>query len=138
MMLQIKKLHPNAFIPTRENYSVGYDLYCMRDQMLPGLAVSRVKLGIATAFPPTHVAHIVDRSSMGLKGVHVFGGIIDPDYRGEWIILLYNSRNFSQKIEEGSRIAQAIIHRVAFLLIGETDELEETTRGADGFGSTGI
>lgn len=136
-MFQIKKLCSDAIIPTREFNSVGFDLYSFEERFLPPLSVTKINLGFAAAFPVGYVGSIRDRSSMGVKGIHVFGGIIDPDYRGEWAVLLYNSKNIVQNITAGDRIAQVLFHPSLLWLIDERDKLEETRRGADGFGSTG-
>jgi len=136
MMLQVKKLG-TVTTPTRAHNSAGYDLYVPEDISLPPLSVTKIPLGFATAFPLGNVGHICDRSSFGSKGIHVFGGIIDADYRGEWGVLLYNSKNFTQDIVKGDRIAQVLFHPVLGWLIDEVEELTETERGIHGFGSTG-
>lgn len=137
MMFQIKKLNQNAVVPTRANNSAGYDLYAIEDESLPPLSVTKIYLGFAAAFPPGYAGSIRDRSSMGQKGIHVFGGVIDTDYRGEWAVLLYNSKMVTQEIMKGDRIAQVLFHPSLLFIVNEVDKLEETNRGPDGFGSTG-
>ena len=136
MMLQIKKLL-DTVTPTRAHNSAGYDLYAPEDISLPPHVVTKIPLGFATAFPLGNVGHICDRSSLGSKGIHVFGGIIDADYRGEWAVLLYNGQSFTQEIVKGDRVAQVLFHSVLGWLIEVVEELTETERGVHGFGSTG-
>lgn len=135
-MLKIKKLHPNAKLPTRTYSSAGYDLYACEDVSLPPGKVTPVKLGIATEFPPKMAALIWDRSSMGKNGLHVFGGVIDEDYRGEWAVLLFNSTKAKYEIAAGDRVAQFILQEVQHFQVREM-ELLPTERGEGAFGSTG-
>ena len=137
MMFQIKKLNSDAVVPTRAHNSAGYDLYSIEDISLLPLSITKIHLGFAAAFPPGYVGSIRDRSSMGKKGIHVFGGVIDSDYRGEWMVLLYNSKMVTQEIIKGNRIAQVLFHPALLFIVDEVNKLEETNRGPDGFGSTG-
>lgn len=137
MILQVKKLQSNITTPTRFHNSAGYDLYSPVDISLPPFSITKIHLGFATAFPPGYVGHICDRSSMGKKGIHIFGGIIDSDYRGEWAVLLYNSQNKTQDIIKNDRIAQVLFYSILGWPVEEVDELEITNRGTNGFGSTG-
>ena len=65
-------------------------------------------------------------------------GIIDSDYRGEWVIALHNDSNQPQLISPGDRIAQAVFNKVEYVELEKVDELDETERGEGGFGHTGV
>ena len=90
-MIKVKQLHPFAKLPTRSFHSAGYDLYASETTDCPPGKVTKVPTGIATEIPPAYAGLVWDRSGMGKKGLTVFGGVIDEDYRGEWFVMLYNS-----------------------------------------------
>jgi dUTP pyrophosphatase len=107
------------------------------------LPLQRVLLptGIKVAIPIGYELQIRPRSGMTLKkGLTVLNtpGTIDAGYRGEIGIIVYNSNpDQTIKVEQGERIAQAVLKKVEEIEWIETEELEETTRSAGGFGSTG-
>lgn len=136
-MIYVKKLHPNAQLPTRSHNSAGYDLYACQDTVLPAGSTVIVPTGITVEFRPGFAALIWDRSGMGAKGIHRFAGVIDADYRGPWGVVLYNSTNKPFEIKAGDRIAQVLFQEVKCLPVKEVSELSDTSRGAGGFGSTG-
>lgn len=136
-MIKVKRLHPAAKLPTRSYNSAGYDLYASETtECLPG-RVTPVPTGIATEIPPSYVGLVWDRSGMGKKGLTVFGGVIDEDYRGEWFVMLYNSTDQTYTVNAGDRVAQFLVQLVRQDAIVEVEMLTETERGANGFSSTG-
>lgn len=101
-----------------------------------------VGLGIKTEFAKGHVALLYARSGLANKK-HLAPankvGVVDADYRGEWMIALHNHSNEPQVIEDGERIAQVVFQEVdtpQFVEVSE-EELTATERGEGGFGSTG-
>ncbi len=74
---------------------------------------------------------------MGKKGLTVFGGVIDEDYRGEWFVMLYNSTDQTYTVNVGDRVAQFLVQLVRQDVIAEVDALSGTERGENGFSSTG-
>jgi len=135
--LKVKLLYDGAKCPTRSFKAAGYDLYAPKDISCPPQQITKVPIGIATAIPPHHSALFWDRSGMGAKGIHVFGGVVDEDYRGEWCVLLYNSRLDSYEIKAGDRVAQFLIQAVEDFPVVEVDTLDDTERGEGAFSSTG-
>ena len=131
--------------------SAGMDLRACIDAplTLPGQAVlsdraetCRVKVptGLAVAIPEGHVGLIFARSGLAAKfGVAPANcvGVIDSDYRGEVIVALSNSGGEDYVIQPGERIAQMVIVPILQANITVTDDLDDTARGAGGFGSTG-
>jgi dUTP pyrophosphatase len=106
----------------------------------PGRFVS-VPTGIALALPAGHEGQVRPRSGLAARhGVTVLNapGTIDADYRGEVQVLLVNLGTEAFAVTRGMRIAQLVIAAVAHARLVETDRLDETTRGAQGFGSTGL
>jgi dUTP pyrophosphatase len=136
-MIHVKRLVPHARLPERQHNSAGYDLYASEDITIPPGQVGVVSLGIASAFPDFYVALVWDRSGMGKKGLTVFGGVIDSDYRGEWKVLLYNSTGSPFDVHRGDRIAQVLFQPVQHFPVVEVEELTNTSRGTGGLGSTG-
>jgi len=144
--LKVKKLCEDAIIPTRSNQTdAGWDLYSTeRVGMMPMRPVL-VSTGIALAIPEGYVGLIWPRSGLAVKrGVDVYAGVIDSGYRGEIKVCLYtNSVDPSWgcpkafDIEKGDRIAQIIFQKVEPFKLIETQELDDTDRGAGGFGSSG-
>ncbi len=135
--IKVKLLHPQAKLPTRSYKAAAYDLYaCFGLVLAPGVVTS-VKTRIATELPPGYAALIWDRSGMGKKGITVFGGVIDEDYRGEWQVMLFNSNAFEIEIQPGDRIAQFVLQEVKQIPVVQVDELADTERGEKGFASTG-
>lgn len=135
--IKVRFLHHDAKLPTRSYKAAAYDLYaCSHYWLEPGVVTS-VDLGIATELPPGHAALIWDRSGMGKKGITVFGGVIDEDYRGEWKVMLFNSRNSHYEIQAGDRIAQFVLQEVKQIPVVQAEELSYTDRGEQGFSSTG-
>ena len=141
--MRIKKLRPNAIIPTYGSASAaGADLYaCLEADAVigPGKTVF-IPTGIAMAVPEGYAGLIYARSSMGAKrGLAPANkvGVIDSDYRGEVMVALHNHGTESQTVCHGERIAQLLVTAVLAPAFEEAEELDETVRGAGGFGSTG-
>ena len=139
----IKKLRKNAILPTKgSDAAAGYDAYACLDEdviIMPGENI-KIGTGIAVEFPDDCWMGIYARSGLaakrGLRPANCVG-VIDPDYRGEIIVALYNDSNETQTISHGDRIAQLIITKKEDWNIVETNILKETYRDAGGFGSTG-
>lgn len=137
--MKVKKLVEKAIIPTKEHDTdLGYDLYCLDDNVsfYPGKQY-KFSTGIAVQFPIGYGGLVKDRSSMAVKGLHVLGGVIDGDYRGEIKIMLVNLSEHVYKVNYGDRIAQLVLIPIINCDVFEVDELDETVRGKKGFGSSG-
>ena len=141
----VKRLPHNADLPLPEYESVaasGMDLPAAIESDLiikPGER-QLVPTGLAIALPEGYEAQIRPRSGLALKnGVTILNtpGTIDSDYRGEVKVILVNFSNCNFIIQRGMRIAQMVIAPVLQVSLMDVDVLPETTRGEDGFGSTG-
>ncbi len=140
MNIQVKKLHPEAKVPSFAHPGdAGMDLYSVAELILkPGERVS-VSTGIAMALPEGYVALVWDKSGVSHKfGVKVLGGVIDSGYRGEYLVGLVNLSQESFEIKVGQKIAQLLIQKVEHPEVEEVAELDETSRGDGRFGSTGV
>lgn len=107
---------------------------------LPPGAITLIPTGLAMALPPQHEGQVRPRSGLAAKhGVTVLNapGTIDEDYRGEVKVILINHGPLPFVVEHGMRIAQLVVARVASVEVQVVASLNETARGAGGFGSTG-
>jgi len=138
-MLKVKRLNQYAELPVKQHNSAGYDLVTAAGHHIPASERRLIKLGIAIEFPPNYVGRICDRSGMALKqGLHVLAGVIDADYRGEVGVVLLNTSKEDILIKGPARIAQILFYEVADFPVIEVDELNDTSRGQGGWGSTGL
>ncbi|MCR5542800.1 MAG: dUTP diphosphatase [Eubacterium sp.] len=141
--INIKKLNPNAIIPTYgSEYAAGADLYaCIPEAITiqPG-ETHLVPTGISMEIPVGFAGLIYARSGLATKkGLAPANkvGVVDSDYRGEVMVSLHNHSKVDQTIEPGERIAQMVIAPFLQGIFNEVDELSDTLRGEGGFGSTG-
>ena len=141
--LRFKKLRPGAVIPTRGSaLSAGYDLYaCLEESVTiaPG-ETKGIGTGLSMALPEGWFAGIFARSGLAVKqGLRPANcvGVCDADYRGEYIVPLFNDSAVPRVIEPGERVAQLILLPCRTLRFEEAGELSETGRGSGGFGSMG-
>ena len=148
MELKIKALSPKigTEIPAPFYASAGaaaMDLHACVDEAVTIPAGGRkvIPTGIAIALPSAdYVALVFARSGLGIKhGIAPANcvGVIDSDYRGEIMVGLHNAGNTDYTIQPADRIAQLMITPVVQATITMVDELDDTARGAGGFGSTG-
>jgi dUTP pyrophosphatase len=145
--VKVKKLHPDAKLPVyASDLAAGADLYSYLPphveylELKPGTQVI-VDTGLAFSIPPGYEMQIRGRSGLAVKyAISITHGIgtIDADYRGEVKVFLYNHGTETIRIGHHERIAQAIFNEVPVAEFIEVDELDETDRGTNGFGSTGI
>lgn len=144
MQIKIKKLNPNAKTPTRgSKQAAGYDIYaCLETETaaIPAHCTVKVPTGISMAIPEGYFGAIFARSGLaskqGLRPANCVG-VIDSDYRGEFIVMLHNDTDEQKTIENGDRIGQLVILPYMSVEFEETDSLDETERGTGGFGSSG-
>ena len=141
--VKIKKLKENAILPTYGTpYSAGADLYACMDEpvtIAPGETVL-VKTGLAMAIPEGYAGLIYARSGLATKkGLAPANkvGVVDADYRGEVMVPLHNHSRVAVTVEHGERIAQMVITPFLTAEFLEAEELDDTLRGENGFGSTG-
>ena len=141
--VRIKKLDENAIIPKYgTDYAAGCDIYALVDDketIKPG-ETKLIKTGIAMEVPTGYAALIYARSGLASKkGLAPANkvGVVDSDYRGEIMVALHNHSNEVREIENGERIAQIVIAPYIKAIFEEVDNLDETKRGDNGFGSTG-
>ena len=144
MNIRVKKLNENATLPTYgSEYAAGADLYACMDEAItinPGETVM-VHTGLAMEIPAGYAGLIYPRSGMASKrGLAPANkvGVVDPDYRGEFMVALHNHSLTAQTVEPNERIAQLVITPFLTANFEVTEELSDTVRGEGGFGSTGF
>ena len=141
--VKIKRLDDNAVIPTYgSEFSAGADLYYAGNEPLTIEAGKTVLVhtGVAMEIPQGLVGLVFARSGLATKRSLApanKGGVIDSDYRGEIMVALHNHSDLPQTIDAGERIAQLVLVPYVAAAFEEVSELEDTARGAGGFGSTG-
>lgn len=139
MQIKIKKLHPDAKIPSyAHSGDAGFDLFAAEEHTInPGERVW-IKTGLALEIPDGYVGLTWDKSSMAFKyGLKSMGGVIDSGYRGEIQVCLYNVSKESYTISQGDKVAQMLIQKVEQAQFIEVDQLSDSSRGEGAFGSTG-
>lgn len=143
MKVAIKKLHPDAVLPTYgSEFSAGADLYALLEGELvfqPG-ETKLVKTGLAMEIPEGYAGLIYARSGLASKrGLAPANkvGVVDSDYRGEVMVALHNHSTIEQRIAPKERIAQLVIAPFLKAEFSVCEELSDTARGEGGFGSTG-
>lgn len=141
--IKIKKLKDYAKIPARgSEYAAGYDLYaCIEKQVkIKSGEVAKIGTGVAMELPVGYFGAIFARSGLatkqGLRPANAVG-VCDCDYRGEYVVALYNDSAQTQVIHNGDKIAQLVLLPYEDIDFVECEELSDTVRGSGGFGSTG-
>ena len=141
--IRVKRLKPNAILPTYgSERAAGADLYACLDQevtIAPG-QTAFIPTGLAMEIPEGCAGLIYARSGIACKRDLAPAnkvGVIDSDYRGEFMVALHNHGQNMQTVAPGERIAQLVITPVLTPAYEETEELSDTQRAAGGFGSTG-
>lgn len=143
MKINVKKLKPTAILPTYgSSEAAGADLYACLDEeitILPG-ATAWIPTGIAMEVPRGCAGLVYARSGMACKrGLAPANkvGVIDSDYRGQIVVVLYNHGSEPQTVSHGERIAQMVITPIVTYPYVEVEDLTDSERGSGGFGSTG-
>lgn len=144
MKIQIKKLRPDAVTPTAGSaFSAGYDLYACMDEPIevPPHETVMIHLGFSAAIPEGFFGAIFPRSGLASRqGLRLSNcvGVCDCDYRGEYMVPLYNDSGTPRVVSPGDRVAQMVVLPCQAAEFVDVDTLPDTERGAGGFGSTGI
>lgn len=141
--IPVKRLKPNAIVPTYGSAeAAGADLYACLDEpvtIAPG-QTAFIPTGIAMEIPAGYAGLAYARSGLACKQDLAPAnkvGVIDSDYRGEFMIALHNHGSAVRTVSHGDRIAQLVITPVYTPGFREVEELSDTSRGSGGFGSTG-
>lgn len=138
-MLRVKRLTKTAKLPVRQHKGdAGYDLSADEDIIIPCGEWKLISTGIAFTVPSGTYGRIAPRSGFSYKrGTMIGAGVIDEGYTGHVKVLVFNLSNKEIVVEEGDRIAQLILEKIATPDVVEVSDLEETKRADGGFGSSG-
>lgn len=139
--VKVKILNPDAIIPKYQTEeAAGFDLHSVEEKTVKAGEREVIKTGLAVALPKGYELQVRPRSGLALKnGITVLNtpGTVDSDYRGELMVILFNTSKEDFAVKKGERIAQAIIKEILQADFAVVEELDSTERGAGGFGSTG-
>lgn len=142
MTLGFKRIHPDATLPAYAHASdAGMDVRSVEDLTIPAGRRALVHTGLVMELPLGYEAQVRPRSGLALKhGITVLNtpGTIDAGYRGEVGVILANFGEADFAVKKGDKIAQIVIAPVTQPEIVEVADVNETDRGAGGFGSTGV
>ena len=134
------KTHPDAKLPEQpHNSDTGYDLYSVVEVTVPARGAAVIPVGLTLGYlTPGCWFRIEPRSGLGFKhNLQPHLGIIDNGYRGDLGVKLYNFSDASVTLPKGSKIAQIVLYLHFTAKVTETNKIDNTERGKDGFGSTG-
>jgi dUTP pyrophosphatase len=142
VILRFRRLSEAARPPASAHEGdAGYDLYAAESATIAAGERASVGTGIAVAIPLGHAGLVVPRSGLAARhGISVVNGpgLIDSGYRGEVRVLLLNTdREEPFAVQSGDRIAQLVLVKVEAPRLEEVRDLDQTPRGAGGFGSSG-
>ena len=140
--VKIQKINEDAIIPKyAHDGDSGMDLYSIKEYVLKPGERALVQTGLKIAIPKGYEAQIRPKSGLALKsGVTVLNtpGTVDAPYRGELGIIVINHSNEEYKIEKNKKVAQLVFQKVEHATLEEVVNLDDTSRGEGGFGSTGL
>lgn len=140
--IRFKKLDENAKTPVRKHADdAGADLASIEDIILKAGERRLVHTGIAVELPYGSLGYVVPRSGLAAKhGITIVNapGLVDSGYRGELMVCLLNTSDEDFPIHVGDRIAQFVVQEHLLTVFEEADELNESSRGVGGWGSTGV
>ena len=138
MELKVKKVQIDAKLPQYGHTGdAGLDLFSSIDFVLEKGQVEAIPSGVKVAIPDGYVGLIWDKSGVSLKGVHRLAGVIDSGYRGEVKVVMINLSDKPFAIDKGMKIAQMLVQPITMVRVVEAEDLDNTSRGEGGFGSTG-
>jgi dUTP pyrophosphatase len=141
--IRIKRLSPQAVLPEYQSaHAAGMDLHAALDGpvTIDAGEIAKIPCGFAMSLPEGYEAQIRPRSGLASRhGLSIPNapGTVDADYRGAVVVALINLGKSPFVVEPKMRIAQMIVAPVSRAAVQEVDELDDTARGAGGFGSTG-
>lgn len=146
MNIKVKRMSEEAKLPTRgSEKAAAYDVYaCLPDKNAPVAIMPHqtmlIGTGLRMAPPEGFYVGVYARSGLsskeGLRPANCVG-VIDEDYRGEYLVAVHNDSEVTRSIRHGDRIAQILLQKRYDMDFEEVDELDTTGRGVGGFGSTG-
>lgn len=149
-VMSIVKLSPQAYLPSKATPdAVGFDVYALEDVDVPSWQCTKLRTGIRATPPAGHYLRVTGRSGLTSQGFFVLQGVVDPDYSGEIMIIVFNSNNFTMNVKKGNRIAQLVPEKFAAnctvvvlenssLAVSDAMRLASGSRGTRGFGSSGL
>ena len=138
-VLRFKQIDSRAVLPQRGSaLAAGLDVCSIEELSIEPKQRAMARTGLAVAIPAGFYGRIAPRSGLAAKnGLDVLAGVIDSDYRGEICCLLYNTGDEPINLPAGSKICQLIVEQIITPEAAWAMDLDETARGAGGFGSTG-
>lgn len=138
-MIKIKFLNDNAILPKyADNGAIGMDFYSSESGIVWPFTQKMISTGIACEIPNGTYLRVAPRSGLALKkSLHVMAGVVDPSYRGEIKVIIRNFGWWPYTFNKGDRIAQGILENAIIDEIQQVNELSDTSRKENGFGSTG-
>ena len=138
--LRFVRLHHDAQPPVRSTpNAAGFDLRIIEDVFLEAGGRVSVSTGLQLGIPAGTYGRIASRSGLAEDlGIHVGAGVVDRDFTGEVKILLFNFGTIPVQMKAGDRVAQLVLEKIAEVCAVEVRAIEETKRGSQGFGSTGL
>lgn len=134
------KLNSAATIPTKaHDDDLGFDLYTSEAVSLSPHSITKIPTGIAVQFPKGVGGIFKERSGLSLKtGLEIRAGVIDPQYTGELIVIMYNPTDTHHNFPVGTKIAQMVLVQSIPIAVMEITNIHITERADKGFGSSGI
>jgi dUTP pyrophosphatase len=145
--IQVKRLSDKAILPKRSYPNdAGLDLFASEDIFIPVGATVKIPTDIAVNIEPGYYAQISDRSSMGSNGLRTGAGIVDTGFTGNLCVVMHNlnyrkdeadRHTYGYQIKAGDKIAQLVVQPVSLPIVEEVNELPNTDRSNNGFGSSG-
>jgi len=140
MKIKIKKLSGDAKLPCYAHKGdAGMDLYSNESKTINPAERQIINTGVSIEIPEGYVGLIKDKSGLSANnGLTILAGVIDSSYRGEYSVVVLNTSKEKYEVKQGQKIAQLLILPIMNPEIKEVNELENSSRGEDGFGSTGL
>lgn len=141
MKIKIKKINPEAKLPSyAHDGDAGMDIYSCEDVLIIAGKTKIISTGLSFEIPYGFEMQIRPKSGLSLNfGLTILNspGTLDAGYRGELKILVFNTSDKDYEVKKGQKIAQGIVSKIELVDIEEASELSDTSRGKNGFGSTG-
>lgn len=137
MIIRCKLMDPRAIIPRQASGDSGADLYSTVTITVPYGRSAKVDTGVAFEIPDGMTGLVLPRSGLASRGLMAVTGVIDPSYRGAVAVTLVNTSESAMIVRQGDRIAQIVFVSTPVVELDAVAELSDTSRGPNGFGSTG-